>query len=230
MPGGGFKTEDNLVVDRSPDGSTTVRFKPVPAASTPFAVDDLIKRYQEAVAAGEHHPVLLSGLFILDLLVIHPFEDGNGRVARLLTGALLGEHGYTVGRYVSLEQEIAESADTYYQALLDSTHGWHDGIADPWAWLGYFTNMIASAYAVFADRAAAARTPGTKQERVREHILRHAPATFRLADIRTAVPGVSDQTIRLALEQLRGEGKVRADGTGRSATWTRISITAPANR
>ena len=70
MPGGVFKKEDNLVVDRSPDGSTTVRFKPVPAASTPFAVDDLIKRYQEAVAAGEHHPVLLSGLFILDLLVI----------------------------------------------------------------------------------------------------------------------------------------------------------------
>ncbi|HEY2578865.1 MAG TPA: Fic family protein [Streptosporangiaceae bacterium] len=108
MPGGTFKTEDNLVVDRSPDGSTTVRFKPVSAESTPFAVDDLIERYKQAVAAGEHHPVLLSGLFILDLLVIHPFEDGNGRVARLLTGAMLSEHGYTVGRYVSLEQAIAD--------------------------------------------------------------------------------------------------------------------------
>jgi hypothetical protein len=69
--------------------------------------------------------------------------------------------------------------------------------------------------------------PWTKQQRVREHILRHAPATFRLADIRTAVPGVSDQTIRLALEQLRNEGRVRADGTGRSATWTRLPNTAP---
>jgi Fic family protein len=181
MPGGEFKKEDNLVVDRSPDGSTTVRFKPVPAASTSFAIDDLIKRYQEAAAAGEHHPVLLSGLFILDLLVICPFEDGNGRVARLLTGALLGEHGYTVGRYVSIEQAIAESADAYCQALLESTHGWHEATADPWPWLGYFTSLIASAYAVFADRAAAGRTPGTKQERIREHILRHAPATFRLA-------------------------------------------------
>jgi Fic family protein len=197
----------------------------VPAAGTPFAVDDLIKRYQEAAAAGEHHPVLLSGLFILDLLVIHPFDDGNGRVARLLTGAILGEHGYTVGRYVSLEQAIAESADAYYQALLDSTYSWHERTADPWPWLAYFTLMIAGAYAVFADRAAAARTPGTKQERVREHILCHAPGTFRLADVRTAVPGISDQTIRLVLEQLRGEGKVRADGTGRSATWTRIPNT-----
>jgi len=224
MPGGAFKTEDNLVVDRSPDGSTTVRFKPVSAASTPFAVDDLIDRYQDAVASGEHHPVLLSGLFILDLLVIHPFEDGNGRVARLLTGAMLSEHGYMVGRYVSLEQAIAESADPYYRALLDSTYGWHEGTANPWPWLGYFTSVIAGAYAVFADRAAAAHTPGTKQQRVREHILRHAPLTFRLADIRTAVPGVSDQTIRLALEQLRKEGMVRADGTGRSATWTRTNI------
>jgi Fic family protein len=156
-------------------------------------------------------------------LVIHPFEDGNGRVARLLTGAMLSEHGYTVGRYVSLEHAIAESADAYYQALLDSTHGWHEGTVDPWPWLGYFTRVIAGAYAVFADRAAAAQTPGTKQQRVREHILRHAPATFRLADIRTAVPGVSDQTIRLVLEQLRGEGRVRSDGTGRSATWTRTN-------
>jgi Fic family protein len=171
--------------------------------------------------------VLLSGLAVLDLLVIHAFTDGNGRVARLLTGAILSEHGYTVGRYVSLEQVVAESADAYYQALLDSTHGWHEGTADPWPWLGYFTNVIADVYAVFADRAASAKTPGTKQQRIREHILRHAPARFRLADIRTAVPGISDQTIRLVLEQLKNEGKVRADGTGRAATWTRTNTAPP---
>jgi hypothetical protein len=127
---------------------------------------------------------------------------------------------------VSLEQAIAESADAYYQALLDPTHVWHEDTANPWPWLGYFTSVITGAYVVFADRAAAARTSGTKQQRVREHILRRAPVTFRLADIRTAVPGVSDQTIRLVLEQLRSEGKVRADGTGRSATWTRMTNTA----
>jgi Fic family protein len=222
--GGAFKTEDNLVVDRSPDGSTTVRFKPVSAANTPFAIDDLTQRYEQAVAAGGHHPVLLTGLFVLDLLVIHPFEDGNGRVARLLTGAVLGDHGYTVGRYVSLEQAIAESADAYYQALVDSTHGWHEGTGDPWPWLRFFTSVIADAYTVFANRAIATQGAGTKQHRVREHIMRHAPTTFRLADLRTAVPGVSDQTFRLVLEQLRREDKVRADGTGRSATWTRSAL------
>jgi Fic family protein len=220
-PGGQFKATDNLVIDRLPDGTTSVRFRPVSAARTPFAVDDLIRRYTDAIATGEHHPVLLTGLFILDLLVIHPFEDGNGRVARALTNALLAESGYTVGRYVSLEQMIAEAPEAYYQSLLDSTHGWHETSNDPWPWLGYFAGLLARAYAVFADRAAAARTPGTKQQRVREHVLRHAPTTFRVADIRIGVPGVSDNTIRLVLDQLRNEGKIRADGTGRTATWTR---------
>lgn len=86
--------------------------------------------------------------------------------------------------------------------------------------------MLAGAYAIFADRAAAAKTPGTKQQRIREHILRHAPVTFRLADIRGAVPGVSDQTIRLVLERLKNEGKVRPGGTGRAATWTRTNTAA----
>jgi Fic family protein len=220
-PGGQFKVADNLVVDRTPEGTTSVRFRPVSAAETPFAVDDLIQRYTIALGEGEHHPVLLAGLFVLDFLVIHPFEDGNGRVARVLTTILLMERGYTVGRYVSLEQMIAEAPETYYQALLDSTCGWHEGISDPWPWLGYFTELLARAYAVFADRAAAARTPGTKQGRVREHVLRHSPATFRVADIRIGVPGVSDHTIRLVLDQLRKEGRIRADGTGRTATWTR---------
>jgi hypothetical protein len=125
---------------------------------------------------------------------------------------------------VSLEHSIAESADACYKALLDSTHGWHESTADPWPWLAYFTSVIANAYAVFANRAAAAQTPGTKQQRVREHILRHAPGTFRLAELTTAMPGISYQTIRLVLEQLRREGKVQSDGTGRSATWTRRNI------
>lgn len=125
-----------------------------------------------------------------------------------------------------MEQAVYDSSDAYYQSLLESTHGWHDGAADPWPWLEYFTSVIANAYVVFADRAAAAKAPGTKQQRIREHVLRHAPSTFRLADIRTAIPGVSDQTIRLVLDQLRNDHVIQADGTGRSATWTRLPDTA----
>jgi Fic family protein len=219
--GGAFKTEDNLVVDRAPDGTSIVRFRPVPAAETEFYVQELIERYNEAAADARHHPVLLAGLFVLDLTVIHPFEDGNGRVARAITNALLADAGYGVVRYVSLEQLIAESADTYYRALLDSTHGWHDGKANPWPWLGYFVGILAKAFRMFARRAAAERPVGSKQERVRDYVLRCAPPIFRFADARAALPGISDQTIRMVLGELRREGAVAPDGVGRAAMWRR---------
>ncbi|MFG1817250.1 Fic family protein [Kribbella sp. NPDC049174] len=221
-PGGELKTDDNLVVDRSPDGSTTVRFVPVPAAKTAECLTDLIARYRDGQVQGRHHPVLLVGLMILDLLVIHPFADGNGRVARALTNALLIDAGYEVCRWVSLEQLIADSADDYYAALLRSTDDWHDDRADPWPWLTYFVAVLASAYETFARRAAADRSGGTKQERVRDYILNHADVVFRLAQVRTALPGVSDQTIRLVLEQLKNEGSVKSSGAGRGAVWVRL--------
>jgi len=159
---------------------------------------------------------------VLDLLVIHPFEDGNGRVARALTNALLMDAGYTVSRYVSLEQAIAESADAYYQALLDSTQDWHEGRADPWPWLSYFINILAGAYHVFSRRAVADRSEGSKQDRVREFVLGHAPSVFRMIDVRTALPDISDQTIRVVLDRLRGEQVISSEGLGRAASWRRL--------
>jgi Fic family protein len=219
--GGVFKSSDNLVVDRSPDGSIEVRFVPVPAAETEFFTAELVDRYRDAVAKGVHHPVLLVGLFILDLLTVHPFTDGNGRVARALTNALLDQAGYHVGRYVSLEELIARSADEYYAALLASTHGWHDERNDPWPWLTYFTGVLADAYGSFERRTAAERPAGTKQDQVSDYVLKRAPSVFRIADIRQALPGISDETIRLVLRRLTGEALVAVDGTGRSAVWRR---------
>ncbi len=221
--GGQLKTSDNLVVDRSPDGTVEVRFTPVPAHQTEYYLVELIDRYREAVDGGRHHPVLLVGLFVLDFLVIHPFVDGNGRVARVLTNALLAEAGYGVGRWVSLEQLIAEDADEYYARLLTSTHAWHENEADVWPWLAYFVRIVARAYERFTQRAASSRTSGSKQDRVREYVLHHAAPVFRIADIRAALPGISDQTIRLALDALKHEEAVIPEGTGRSATWRRLT-------
>jgi Fic family protein len=223
-PGGNFKESDNLVVDKSPDGSVTVRFRPVSAARTEYFITELLDRYQEAILAKRHHPVLLVGLFILDLLTIHPFADGNGRVARALTNALLTECEYGVGKYVSLEQLVAESADAYYQALLDSTDGWHEQTNDPWPWLEYFVNLLARAYTRFSDGVAEGRSVGTKSERVRDHVMHHSPQVFAISDVRAALPGVSDPTIRLVLNQLKDEGKIRPEGTGRSAVWVRATL------
>lgn len=221
LVGGQFKDSDNLVVDRSPDGAVEVRFVPVPAARTDYFTSELVARYNAAATNRRHHPVLLSGLFALDLLTIHPFTDGNGRVARALTNVLLEDAGYTVGRFVSLEQLIAESADDYYATLLASTHGWHEQRNDPWPWLRYVVSVLVRAYDRFEQRAAADRSPGTKQDRVRDYVLRHAPTVFRVSDVRIALPGISDQTIRLTLDQLKREGLITADGLGRAAVWVK---------
>jgi Fic family protein len=221
IPGGQFKQVENLVVDKMPDGTKVKRFTPVSVGQTPYYVEELVARYLAAQEAGRHHPVILTGLFVLDLLTIHPFIDGNGRITRALTNALLQGAGYDVTRYVSLETSIARSADAYYAALLASTKRWHDGQHDPWPWLRYFVGLVAGSYEEFATLTSNARSGGSKQDQVRDYVLNHAPTTFQIADIRAALPGVSDQTIRLALNQLKVAGQVEPDSVGRGAAWSR---------
>jgi len=217
--GGTFKDDDNLVVDRSPDGASEIRFVPVSSKLTPEYTKELVDRYNDAITDGEYHPVLLIGLFVLDLLTIHPFPDGNGRVVRAVTNALLEDAGYGVSRYVSLEQIIANTADEYYEALLKSTQGWHDQKHDPWPWLTYFVSVLTTAYDTFETRASSDRSTGTKQDRVRDYVRNHAPDVFKISDIRVALPGISDPTIRIALDALKQEGWITPEGTGRSAVW-----------
>ncbi len=179
--------------------------------------------YAAELKANQENPVLLIGLFVLDLLIIHPFEDGNGRMARALTNTLLAKAGYGVGRDVSLEQLIAEPADDHYQALLDSTHDWNDHANDPWPWLLYFSHLLARGYARLAEGVAADRSGGAKAERVREHVLSHGASVFAISDVRAALPGISDPTIRLVLDELKDEGLLKPQGTGCSAVWLHVT-------
>jgi Fic family protein len=220
--GGQFKTVDNLVVDRHPDGTSSVRFVPTSHQDTPFFMSELVDRYRAEQGSGRHHRALLVGLFALDFLTIHPFVDGNGRLSRLLSTRLLSEVGYGVGRYVSLEGLIYERRDAYYDALAASTVGWQDGSHDPWPWLSFFVEVIAHAYETFAARAADHRSGVTKQDRVRNYVLNHAGTSFEMADVRRAVPGVSDQTVRLVLRELKDEGLVRPSGVGRGTRWVHV--------
>lgn len=221
IAGGRLKEEDNLVVDVDGAGVRTVRFRPVSARETPYYLDELVSRFREAQSSARHHPVLLVGIFALDLSIIHPFTDGNGRVLRVLTNYLLAQAGYGVTRYVSLEQLLHDDRDRYYDALAASTTGWSDDEADVWPWLGYFVEKVEAAYEIFEAQATAARGAGTKQDRVREHVRHHAARTFAMSDLRAALPGISDVTIRLVLAELRDAGEIAADGTGRSTRWVR---------
>ncbi|MBO3087001.1 Fic family protein [Cellulomonas dongxiuzhuiae] len=220
-PGGRLRQVESVVAGPAPDGARVKRFTPVPVAATPAHLDELVARYRRALGAGRHHPVLLVGLFALDLLAIHPFAAGNGRVARMLTNALLQDAGYDVTRYVPVEPAMAGSPERYSAALLDSTHDWHLSRHDPWPWLRYLVRALADATTQLAALTSSARRAGSKQGRVRDHVLRHARPQFRISEVRAGLPDVSDQTIRLVLAQLRTEGLIEADGVGRSATWSR---------
>jgi len=222
--GGQFKTDDNLVVDTGTGGERRVRFTPVSARETPWYTEELVARTHDAFAASATHPLLVVAAFALDLLCIHPFADGNGRITRLLSAHLLDRHRYGVGRFVSVEQLVLDTRDGYYDALAASTEGWfEDGRHSLWPWARYLLGRLADAYDRFGQRIAAGTGGGTKQDRVRDFVLLHGPSTFRIGDIRTAVPGVSDNTIRLVLADLKQARRIHNDGTGRNATWRRLT-------
>jgi len=217
---GRFKSADNVVVDRDASGGTRVRFHPVAAALTPAATKELVESYAALISAQPaHHPVIAVAAFILDFTVIHPFADGNGRLSRLLTNLLLGHHGYDAGRYVSLERQIERTQQRYYAALHASTIGWHERTHDVWPWIDYFVEVLAIVYERFIDQAEQVRARGSKSERVRRHLERHANRSFTMADLRSSLPGISDATIRLVLKQLRREGLIQSTA-GRTARWT----------
>ncbi len=128
--GGRFKNTDNVIEEITPDGERRVRFRPVSAFETPDMVEKLYNQFLCEVDRGEVDPLLLIPMFVLDFLCIHPFNDGNGRMSRLLTLLLLYRAGYIVGKYISIEMQIEKTKDTYYDALQASSVGWHEGTND----------------------------------------------------------------------------------------------------
>jgi Fic family protein len=222
--GGYLKREDNKIANREPDGSTRIIFEPPPFLETEGLITGLCSSYEYALANQVAHPLVLLSAFVLDLLAIHPVLDGNGRMARLATTHELLRLDYGVARYVSVEQRIYESKNSYYLALEQSQRDWHEGRHDLWPWTTYLIAVLAESYDDFEKRIAAGRgsEAGTKQERVRHWISNEAPVEFRIADVRMACPGVGDETIRLTLRKMKSEGLVEATGTGRGARWRRI--------
>jgi Fic family protein len=223
--GGQLKTDENLIVSYE-HGYREVLFTPPPPAQTESLLRGLVEAYGKAIATGAAHPVLLVGAFILDILAIHPVSDGNGRLARLLTTHLLLQTGYGVSRYASVEQRMFDTKNAYYAALQESQRGWHDAQHSVWPWIRYLVGTLFDSYDDFESKVAARRNLAgmSKQQRVREYVLQHAARNFRMRDVRAALPGVSDPTIRLVLRRLRQEGVIGPiDETGGpDSAWTRL--------
>ena len=217
--GGSFKSSDNVIAEELPDGTKRVRFQPVPAWETPEAMDALCNAFREAMADPELDPLLLIPMFILDFLCIHPFNDGNGRMSRLLTLLLLYRSGYFVGKYISIERLIADSKGTYYEVLQESSTGWHEGNNDYLPFVRYMLGIVVAAYREFASRVDILVTKGlSKPDRVRE-IIRNTTGRISKTQIMNRCPDISQKTVERALAGMLKNGEILKIGGGRYTSY-----------
>ena len=211
--GGTFKNSDNIIRETDADGNEHVRFRPVAAWETPDSVDALCKAFREA--KNEVDPLVLEGMFILDFLSIHPFNDGNGRMSRLLTLLLLYQSGFIVGKYISIEKIIEESKETYYEALGDSSINWHENENDYKPFVNYMLGVIVNAYKEFESRVKLLTDPSlSKADRIRE-IMKNHIGTITKSELMKMNPDISDTTIQRALADLLKNGEIEKIGGGR---------------
>lgn len=217
---GKFKEKTEPIIERRSGQPDRVRFTPVAAGqATESALQELIDRHDIAFRDRRISPFILIGGFVLDFLCIHPFRDGNGRSARLLTLLLCYKAGAEVGGYISLERIIEQNKDRYYETLEQSSIGWHEGQHSPWPFVNYLLWVLKEAYKEFKQRADETTEPrGAKSQLVRHAILsRRGP--FKLSDIERACPGISRDWIQNTLTQMRKAGEVKSSGRGQGARW-----------
>ena len=218
--GGSFKNSDNLIAEELLDGTKRVRFQPVPAWETSEAMDILCSTLVDALADPELDSLILIPMFILDFLCIHPFNDGNGRMSRLMTLLLLYQSGCFVGKYISIERLIADSKETYYEALQDSSAGWHEGTNDYLPFVRYMLGIVVAAYREFTSRVDILITRGlSKPERVRE-IIRSTTGRITKTQIMKQCPDISQKTVERALKELMDSGRIIKIGGGRYTSYT----------
>lgn len=221
--GGKWKTTDNEIRETLTSGEQRIRFKPVPAWHTAEAMDELIALFREKKEKGYVDDLLLIAAFVLDFLSIHPFMDGNGRMARLLSLILLYQSEYEVGRYISLEKLIEESKEQYYETLYKSSQKWHDGDHDLLPWLEYFMMIMLKAYQRFEERVGTVSEPhrGRKKQHIQK-VVQQMIGTFTIADIEERCPGTSRPTISRVLNELSRNGVVTCIEKGRNAKWVKM--------
>lgn len=219
---GQWKKKDNEIIRKGRNGPIEVIFKPVAASSTPEAIKQLSLAYRHSIEQLRYPGLYAAACLILDFLCIHPFRDGNGRVSRLLTLLALYQHGYEVGKYISLERIVEQSKETYYEVLRKSSIKWHQAKHTLEPWLCYFLGTINSAYREFEQRAGGIQIArGAKTEHVL-HTIEEQAGEFSISEIERLCPSVSRDMIRKVFRKLQKQKRIICLGRGQSARWKRI--------
>ena len=218
---GKTKNVQNYISATYPDGHSEVLFTPLSPFETPGALDLICDEYNRVIGNFEVEPIIMIPIFIHDFLCIHPFNDGNGRLSRLLTTLLLYKNGFYVGRYISLESLIAKDKAAYYEALNKAGMNWQNGNEDIVPFIKYLLGIILAAYKAFDDRFSIVEDKLSAVEMVRKAISQKI-GRFSKQDIRELCPSLSISSIEGSLRKLVEEGELRREGVGRSTKYIRL--------
>ncbi len=219
---GRTKTVQNYISATYPDGHTETLFIPLAPYETPEALYRICEEYNRVIGNMELEPLIAIPIFIHDFLCIHPFNDGNGRMSRLLTALLLYRSGFYVGKYISLEAKIAKNKDLYYNSLAKSQTGWHEGNENAVPFIKYILGTILAAYKDFEERMSLVETKLTTTETVRR-ASKNKIGRFNKQDIRELCPAISDSSIEGALRKLVATGELKKEGKGKSTCYYRLN-------
>ncbi len=218
---GKTKNVQNYISATYPDGHTETLFTPLAPYETPEALDKICEEYNRVIGNMEVEPLIVIPVFIHDFLCIHPFNDGNGRMSRLLTTLLLYRSGFYVGKYISLEAKISKNKDLYYSTLGQAQNGWHEGTDDAVPFIKYLLGTILAAYKDFADRFALVETKLPALETVRR-ATQNKIGRFTKQDIRELCPSLSISSIEGALRKLVALEELKREGKGRNVCYYRL--------
>ena len=218
--GGKYKNTQNYISATDTTGTTYTLFTPVAPHETPSAIDKICNNFNQCIDNGEIDPLILIPIFIHDFLCIHPFNDGNGRMSRLLTILLLYRCDYIVGRYISLESKIAKTKNSYYDALENSQIGWYDNTDDPTPFIKYLLGTMLAAYRDLNDRISLVTAKSSALDMVKS-IVTTKIGKFTKNNILDVCPSIKKATVEKALKTLVEEGILEKHGVGRSTFYTR---------
>ena len=220
--GGNYKNSDNVIAETDAEGHQKIRFIPVPACQTADAIEKLCSSFLDAWTADRIDKLILIPMFILDFLCIHPFNDGNGRMSRLLTLLLFYRAGYIVGKYVSMEMLIEKTKETYYEALQASSMGWHEGENSYEPFVKYYLGIMLKAYNEFENRVEYLRNRTlTKPERIKA-VIDQKVGKITKKEIMERCPDISKVTVERTLTDLVKNGYIAKVGAGPATAYVRI--------
>ncbi|MEK7875513.1 MAG: Fic family protein, partial [Pseudomonadota bacterium] len=219
---GKWKEKDNDIIRKHADGRVEVIFKPVSAAKTPEMMKQLCLSYEHSISQLKYPDLYAVACLVLDFLSIHPFRDGNGRVSRLLTLLALYQHGFMVGKYISIERIVEQSKETYYETLNKSSQKWHEAKHNVIPWFNYFLGTVLAAYKEFEERAENIKPARGAKTALLVQAIDSQHGEFSISDIEKACPAVSRVMIKKVLLQMQKDKKIKCLGKGQSAKWKRI--------